>query len=697
MRHARSLRPTLWFLIAFASAAAAAPAAESQLPQRKDESAGPAPGLVARLGGFSDWATSVAFAPDGGTLAAGSYEVLRLWNVATKEFADPIKIPGGYVKGLAYSPDGKLLAAGGYQSITVWDAATREQVRVIDGHRGYVTGVAFAPDGKQFATSSEDETVRLWKTDDGTPGAVLRGHRYPVNGVAVSPDGQLIASAAGDDTRVTRPGEVKLWEVASGKELASFAHHSRAATAVAFSHEGKYLASTGFDEKVIVYDVAARKATGEFDAHSRPTQCLLFVPGGSTVISGSGGRAKGGNEVKIWNCESGKELASFEGHTAQVAAVALSSDGKTLATAGYDKTVVVWDVSTILGGAASGKDSPAEAAAKTSEKPATETALAGKEDRPASSDPVRVGIIGLDTSHAIAFTQTLNDPKAEPDIAGFRVVAAYPKGSPDIESSTSRVPMYTEQVKKMGVEIVDSIDALLDRVDVVLLETNDGRPHLEQALQVMKRGKRVFVDKPVAGSLTDAVAIFEASKRYKTPVFSSSSLRYGKNTQAVRAGKIGKVTRAETSSPCSLEPTHPDLFWYGIHGVESLFTVMGTGCQSVERTVSTASEDVVVGQWAGGRTGTFHGYREGKGGYGGTAEGTEGTMEVGESPGYRPLIVEIAKFFRTGTPPVSAEETLEIYAFMEAADESKRQNGAPVTLESVLKKAREEAAKKLAE
>jgi predicted dehydrogenase len=307
----------------------------------------------------------------------------------------------------------------------------------------------------------------------------------------------------------------------------------------------------------------------------------------------------------------------------------------------------------------------------------------------AGTKTFRAGIIGLDTSHAIAFTKILNDPKAPPELAGCRVVAAYPKGSPDIESSVSRVPDYTEQVKKMGVEIVDSIDALLGKVDVVLLETNDGRPHLEQVLPVLKAGKPVFIDKPVAGSLADAVAIYAAAEKAGVPLFSSSSLRFGKTTLAARAGALGKITRCETSSPAHLEKTHPDLFWYGIHGVESLFTVMGTGCQSVKRGKSADGALEVVGQWAGGRVGVF---REGKG-YSGVATGEKGESKVGAYEGYQPLVVEIVRFFRTGQPPVSAAETLEIYAFMEAADESKRRDGAEVTLAEVLAQARKAAGK----
>ncbi len=307
----------------------------------------------------------------------------------------------------------------------------------------------------------------------------------------------------------------------------------------------------------------------------------------------------------------------------------------------------------------------------------------------AHAQQIRAGIIGLDTSHVLAFTKTLNTDPQKPEVMGVRVVAAYPKGSADIEGSVKRVPEYTAKVKEMGVEIVDSIDALLAKVDVIFLETNDGRPHLEQLRPCLAAHKPVFIDKPIAGTLADAIRIFDAAKKAGVPVFSSSSLRFGKNTQAVRGGSIGKVKSAETSSPASLEKTHPDLFWYGIHGVESLFTAMGTGCQSVKRGKTPDGMIEVTGTWEGGRTGV---YRESKT-YGGKAIGEKGEGEIGKYDGYDVLLFEIVKFFRTGIAPVSPEETLEIYAFMEAADESKRSAGAEVTLKSVMDKARAEAAK----
>lgn len=302
----------------------------------------------------------------------------------------------------------------------------------------------------------------------------------------------------------------------------------------------------------------------------------------------------------------------------------------------------------------------------------------------------KAGIIGLDTSHSIAFTKALNSNNAGPEFGGYKVVAAYPRGSSDIKSSADRIPGYTEDVKKMGVEIVSSIDDLLKKVDVVFLETNDGRPHLEQAVQVFKAGKRMFIDKPITASLPDAISVFRAAEHYNVPVFTSSSLRFEKVTQEIVGGRIGKVLGAETYSPATIEKTHPDLYWYGIHGVESLFTLLGTGCKSVTRTY-TPDTDLLVGVWNDDRIGTFRGTRSGIYFIGGMVFGEKENLPLGQEQGYDPLLLKIIEFFNTGSVPVKPQETLEIYAFMTAADESKSRGGAAVTLAEVMEKASREA------
>jgi hypothetical protein len=297
---------------------------------------------------------------------------------------------------------------------------------------------------------------------------------------------------------------------------------------------------------------------------------------------------------------------------------------------------------------------------------------------------LRLGLVGLDTSHVTAFTEILNDPAAKDHVGGARVVAAVKGGSADIPSSASRVDGYTKTlVEKHGVKLYDTVEAMCRDVDAVLVESVDGRPHLEQARPVIAARKPLYLDKPMAGSLRDGLEIFRLAREAGVPVFTASSLRFAKGTLAARGGAIGTVTNAVTSSPAELEPHHPDLFWYGIHGVESLFTVLGPGCESVRRGTNAAGGIEVAGKWKDGRTGTFS---EGKG-YSGTARGTRGEMAVGAYDGYAPLVAEIVKFFQTGVAPVAPEETIQILAFMEAADESRRRGGAEVTLAEVLAKA----------
>lgn len=298
----------------------------------------------------------------------------------------------------------------------------------------------------------------------------------------------------------------------------------------------------------------------------------------------------------------------------------------------------------------------------------------------------RIGIIGLDTSHSIEFTKWFNRSDAGHETGGYKVVCAYPPGSRDIKESVSRIEPYTNDIKKYGVSIVGSISELLEQADVVCLETNDGRIHLEQAMPVFEARKPVFIDKPIAASLKDTLRIFEAAEKFNVPVFSSSSLRYTSNTIKASSGEFGKVLGADTFSPAKIEATHPDLFWYGIHGVEMLFAVMGSGCKEVRR-IYTKDADIVTGTWEDGRIGSFRGTRSGKADFGGTAFCEKSNQALGPFSGYQPLLLKMVEFFQTGKSPVPANETSEIIAFMEAADLSKKRGGKPVQLASVFKKA----------
>ncbi len=298
----------------------------------------------------------------------------------------------------------------------------------------------------------------------------------------------------------------------------------------------------------------------------------------------------------------------------------------------------------------------------------------------------RIGMIGLDTSHVIAFTRLINDPAKN---YGCKVVVGYSGGSPDIPSSINRVDKFTEQLRReFGVEIVDSIEELCRKVDGVLLESVDGRPHLEQVKPVIAAKKPVFIDKPMAGNLADVIEIFQLAQGNNVPCWSSSSLRFSPGIIGMRNSKeVGRVLGCAAFSPCSLEEHHPDLYWYGVHGVEILFTIMGPGCESVRR-IQAKDAEFVVGLWKDGRIGTYRGIRKGKSDYGALVYGTNAIVQSGRYGGYEPLVVEIIKFFKTGQAPVSVEETTEIFAFMSAADESKAKGGDAVSIDEVITEAK---------
>lgn len=307
---------------------------------------------------------------------------------------------------------------------------------------------------------------------------------------------------------------------------------------------------------------------------------------------------------------------------------------------------------------------------------------------------LRVGIVGTDTSHVPAFTALLNGPKATGDLAGFKVVAAFPGGSDDLPISRDRVMKFAEQIRdKHGVELVGSIEALLEKVDVVLLESVDGRVHAKQAAPILKARKPVFIDKPLTASLVDSLRIRQLALETKTPVFSCSSLRFGKKIADLKADpKLGGVLGAVTWGSNSQAEHHPELSFYGVHGLELLYAFMGPGCKSVQRT-ATPDADVLTGVWGDGRTATYRGIRKGKAEFGALVFGKTAIVTINPYEGYEPMVREICKFFRTGVSPVPLDESVEIMAVIDAADESRRRGGAVVELEPLYAAARAQLAK----
>jgi hypothetical protein len=292
---------------------------------------------------------------------------------------------------------------------------------------------------------------------------------------------------------------------------------------------------------------------------------------------------------------------------------------------------------------------------------------------------IRLGIIGTDTSHVIAFTKILNDPTSPDHVPGARVVAAYKGGSKDLKDSWSRVDKYAAELRdQWRVEFFSDITAMCRRVDAVLLESVDGRVHLEQAKPVIAAGKPLFIDKPLAATLEDAREIARLAKEAGVPWFSSSSLRYGEIATTM---KFPDMVGAITWGPGPIEEHHYlDMAWYAIHPIEMLYALMGSGCVEVTRT-HTLPADIIVGRWKDGRTGTVRASRP-YGPYGAVVFRTKEAVQSNPkaSAGYRPLLVEVVKFFETKQPPVPNEETLEIFSFMDAARRSKDAGGKPMPL-----------------
>lgn len=322
-----------------------------------------------------------------------------------------------------------------------------------------------------------------------------------------------------------------------------------------------------------------------------------------------------------------------------------------------------------------------------------------------AQEPVRVGVLGLDNYQAVAYAQLFNNPKAGPELSGVRVVTAFPDAaSEDIAESVDALPKWKKQITAFDVRIVDSLDELLRSCDAVMIMSLDGRKHLAQATAVLNAGKRLYIGRPLAASMSDAVAIARVAERTKTPCWTSSQHRFSPGFIGMRNHpEVGKVLGCDVYGGCPTEPHHAEFFWHAVHSIETLYTIMGAGCETVRCTSTPFAEDI-TGVWADGRVGTYRGIKKGAIKYSATVFGDKGVSVAGiyghgvpvkgvvptndKYMGYEGIAIEMGKFFKGGAAPVIMDETLEIFAFMEAAHESKRQNGAVVRVADILEQAR---------
>ncbi|MFF8267219.1 helix-turn-helix domain-containing protein [Streptomyces sp. NPDC016562] len=278
-------------------------------------------------------ARAVAFAPDGRTLAVpGPDGTIRLWEAAGEHRAlATLAGHSGRVNALAYATDGStLVSAGADRTVRLWDPAEARPLAVLTGHTDEVLGAAFAPDGRTVATGGVDRTVRLWDVAGRRMSATLTGHSDDVNGVAYTPDGTTVVSAGGD-------GTTRLWDVAGGRLTATLAGHTDYVLGVAVDGAGAVLATAGFDQSVVLWDLrgavlASRPFTEVWHAAYSPDGKLLAT-------------ADSDHSVRLWDVAGRRVVATFPGRGETVLSVAFSPDGRTLAAAGSEGTIRLWDAS----------------------------------------------------------------------------------------------------------------------------------------------------------------------------------------------------------------------------------------------------------------------------------------------------------------------------------------------------------------
>ncbi len=248
---------------------------------------------------------------------------------------------------------------------------------------------------------------------------------------------------------------------------------------------------------------------------------------------------------------------------------------------------------------------------------------------------------------------------------------------------SSRSAATAWQRNGFGVKIVERIEDLPPQVDAILLESVDGRQHLEQ-FRLLATGKPVYVDKPLACSVADAREIISLAQRTQTPLMSCSSLRYAAGIADLVSADMA-VLSAEAFGPAPILSDYPGLYWYGVHAAEILFTLLGAGCERV-RCVSVEATDVAVGEWDAARVGVLRGTRLERGDFGCVAHTAAGTLcglAAARPPYYALLLQRVVEFFQTGVEPISAAEMFGVIAFLEAAEVSKVRGGAEVVTETL--------------
>jgi predicted dehydrogenase len=312
--------------------------------------------------------------------------------------------------------------------------------------------------------------------------------------------------------------------------------------------------------------------------------------------------------------------------------------------------------------------------------PTPTSALGGK-------NVLKLGMIGLDTSHAPAFTKLLNDSQDPFHVRGGKVVIAYPGDPSDFHMSYTRKDRFTKELSQQyGVKMTASIEEVAEYSDAILLESVDGRHHLSQFKRIAPYRKPVFIDKPLALSSDAASKIFRLAEQYQVPIMSCSALRYAEGlTRALEKNK-DSIIGVDLFGPMPLEPAQPGYFWYGIHLADMLYAIFGKGCKSVT-SVNNSMHDVVTAEWVDGRVAVLRGNRAGNQTFGALMHYEQNRQYVSVSPDDKPyyasLLEKIMEMFQTKISPISSEETLELIRFLEAANVSRERSGEVIKLDQL--------------
>jgi uncharacterized protein with WD repeat len=295
---------------------------------------------VQTLKGHSGSVRSVSFSPDGKRIVSGSWDkTLKVWDAQTGLETLTLKGHTNDVNSVSFSPDGKRIVSGSYdKTLKIWDAETGQETLTLKGHSSSVTSVSFSPDGKRIVNGSNDNTVKVWDAETGQETLTLRGHSGPVRSVSFSPDGKRIVSGSSDRT-------VKVWDAQTGRERLTLKAHSSFVLSVSFSPDGKRIVS-GHHGMVKVWDAQTGQETLTLKGHSSYVSSVSFSPDGKRIVSGSGEFQKPG-EIKVWDAQTGQKMLTLEGHTGPVLSVSFSPDGKRIVSGSYDKTLKVWDISSL--------------------------------------------------------------------------------------------------------------------------------------------------------------------------------------------------------------------------------------------------------------------------------------------------------------------------------------------------------------